>query len=83
MDNFLESSEDQVDATQVELPETSSVCSESLAGVTGKFTLLTPSLGPQDWGCNPSVLHDWFQKWRDFWAVNRLGGTANELQLLK
>ena len=84
VDDFLESSEtdkDQVDATQVELPETSSVCSDSHAGVpTGKFTLLTPSQGPLDWGCNPSVLQDWFQKWRDFWVVNWTGGTANEIR---
>ena len=45
--------------------------------------MLTPSPGPLDWGCNPSVLLDWFQKWRDYWAVNWMGGTANELQLLK
>ena len=91
VDDFLESGEtnrNQVDTTQVELPESpsSSVCTDSPAGVTyptGKFTLLTPSPGPLDWGCNPSVLLDWFQGWRDYWAVNWMGGTANDLQLLK
>ena len=64
VDDFLESSEVQVDATQIELPETSSVGSNSHARAPiGKFTLLTPTPGLLDWGCNPSVLHDWFQKW--------------------
>ena len=82
VDNFLKPKE-QVDATQIELPETSSVSSDSHTVGTGKFTLLTPSPGPLDWGCNPSVLHDWVQKWKDYWSVNWTGGTANESQLLK
>ena len=48
-----------------------------------QFILLTPSPGPLDWGCTPSVLHNWFQKWQSFWEVNWVGGTANELKLLK
>ena len=91
VDDFLESSEtnrDQLDATQIVLlvSPSSSVCTDSPAGVThstGKFTLLTPSPGPLDWGCNPSVLLNLFQGWRDYWAVNWMGGTANDLQLLK
>ena len=40
VDDFLETNKDQVDATQVELPETSSVCSDSLTEVpTGKLAL--------------------------------------------
>merc|ERR1711954_624651 len=74
VDDFLESSEtnrNQVDATQVELPESpsSSVCTDSPAGATYptvKFTLLTPSPGPLDLGCNPSVLLNCFQTWRDY-----------------
>ena len=50
---------------------------------TGKFTLLTPSPGSLDWGCNPSTLYDWVQKWTDYWSVNWVGGTADESQLLK
>ena len=33
--------------------------------------MLTPSPGPLDWVCNLSVLLDWFQGWRNYWAVKR------------
>ena len=74
---------EQVDATRIELHETSSVGSDSHAEGTGKFTNLTPSPGPLDWGCSPSDLYDWVQKYKDYWSVNWTGGTANESQLLE
>ena len=69
VDDFLEACKthkDQVEPHQVDLPASpsSSVCSDSPAEFThpaGKFTPLTPSPGPLDWGCNPSALHEWFQ----------------------
>ena len=48
-----------------------------------QFVLLTPSPGPLEWKCTPSVLHNWFQKWRSFWEINWVGGKADELKLLK
>ena len=80
VDDFIEK---QVNAAEVELPDTSSVSSDSHTMGTGKFTLLTPSPGSLDWGCNPSTLYDWIQKWSDYWSVNWVGGTADESQLLK
>ena len=91
VEDYLESIEadrNQIDATQVELPElpSSSVCADPPAQATyptGKFTFITPSPGPLDWGCNPSVLLDWLQGWREYWDVNWMGGTTNDLQLIK
>ena len=63
VDDFIDK---QVNAEEVELPDTSSVSSNSITMGTGKFTLLTPSPGSLDWGCNPSTLYDWIQKWSDY-----------------
>ena len=77
VDDFIDR---QVNAEEVELPDTSSVSSNSTTMSTGKFTLLTPSPGSLDWGCNPSTLYDWIQKWSDYWKINWVGGTADETQ---
>ena len=84
----IEADRNNIDATQVELPESasSSVCEAPPAQNThspGKFTLITPSPGTLDWGCNPSVLLDWFQGWREYWDVNWMGGETNDTQLIK
>ena len=59
VDDFIEK---QVNAAEVELPDTSSVSSDSHTMGSGKFTLLTPSPGSLDWRCNHSTLYDWVQK---------------------
>ena len=48
----------------------------------GKYTPLAPAPGTLEWGCTPTALHTWFQAWKDFWHVNRMGNTASEMQLL-
>ena len=60
VDDFIDK---QVNAEEVELPDTSSEGSHSTSMSSGKFTLLTPSPGSLDWGCNPSSLYEWIQKW--------------------
>ena len=86
VDDLLEGCEPNQAQVDPPVSTSSSDCPDSPAEFThpsGKFTLVTPSPGPLEWGCNPSALHEWFQSCRDYWSVNWTGGVSNEKQLIK